>query len=169
MTAVGAVLLLFGRKLFWLFCAALGFLIGTTLAPMIAPGASETVILAAGVAMGLLGAFLGSTVRSIGTSIAGFAGGALAIQQVMTYLNLNAGSAGVPNWVVLLVGGVIGILVLSAVFDWAVIILAALTGAGFVIQGLTAMKIMPNSWAQLGFVALLLIGVVWQLSSKRGD
>ncbi len=165
--AAGAILLLFGRRLFWLFCAVIGFLLGTMLAPLVVPGASETLVLGAGIVFGLLGAGLGSTVRGIAVGIAGFAGGALAIQQIMNYMGVSAASIGVPNWVVLIVGGIIGILVLSALFDWALIFLSAITGAGFVVQGLTTLHVLPNSYSQIGFIALLVIGVLAQVTTNR--
>lgn len=167
--AAGAVLLLFGRRLFWLFCAVIGFLLGTMLAPLVVPGASETLVLGAGLVFAVLGAGLGSVVRGLATAIAGFAGGVLAIQQLMNYMGVSAASIGVPNWVLLIVGGVIGILVLGALFDWALIFLSAITGAGFVVQGLIALHVLPNVYSQIGFIALLVIGVIAQVTGKSND
>lgn len=53
--AAGILLLFLGRKLFWLFVALVGFLVGLTYIPQILPGQTETVILTVSLIAGLLG------------------------------------------------------------------------------------------------------------------
>src|SRR5215468_12781814 len=53
---VGAAILLIGRKLFWLFVAAVGFAVGAELAPQVIHHPAPVVILVIAFVLGLLGA-----------------------------------------------------------------------------------------------------------------
>src|ERR1700676_4910126 len=76
---VGAAILLFGRKLFWLFVAALGFAVGVEIATyfMHDPPVWMTLMIALG--LGILGALLAILLQKLAVAVAGFvAGGRLA-------------------------------------------------------------------------------------------
>ena len=76
---VGAAILLFGRKLFWLFVAALGFAVGVEIAAyfMREPPAWLTLIVALG--CGVAGALLAILLQKLAIAVAGFiAGGRIA-------------------------------------------------------------------------------------------
>ena len=76
---VGAAILLFGRKLFWLFVAALGFAVGLEIAAyfMHEPPVWMTLVIALG--LGVLGALLAILLQKLAIAVAGFiAGGRLA-------------------------------------------------------------------------------------------
>ena len=61
--AAGVLLLFLGRKLFWLFVAVVGFLIGMTFAPELLPNQPDSVILTISLIVGLLGALLAALLR----------------------------------------------------------------------------------------------------------
>ena len=77
---LGGVLLVLGRKLFWLFVAGVGFAVGMFITPLLLPDASQGVTLAAAVALAVLGAVLAITMQKIAIGLVGFiAGGLIAL------------------------------------------------------------------------------------------
>src|ERR1700745_117139 len=76
---IGIVILFFGRKLFWLCVAAVGFLAGIELAPHLVTEPSPLLELALALALGVLGAVLAFLLQKIAVAVVGFlAGGKLA-------------------------------------------------------------------------------------------
>jgi len=156
---VGALLLLFGRKLFWLFVGAAGFVAGVQLARDILAPQPDWVVLAAGVAAGLLGALLAVVVERIAVAAAGFLIGGYLLASL-------AGAGGYADvaaiaWVV---GGLVGALLVSLVLDPALIVLSSLAGAALVTQGL-ALGAGVAPWA---FAAALALGLLVQFAQLGG-
>ena len=76
---IGAIILLFGRKLFWLFVAALGFAVGIEIANYFMHEPPVWMTLLAALGLGTLGALLAIMLQKLAIGIAGFvAGGRLA-------------------------------------------------------------------------------------------
>jgi len=63
------------------------------------------------------------------------------------------------------IGGILGALLLLALFDWVLILLSSVEGAHLIGNGI----VLPQSGAVLLFVALVVIGVVVQGSMLRGS
>src|SRR6202040_2527735 len=77
---IGAVILLFGRKLFWLFVAAVGFAAGVEFAPHLIHEPSPLLALTLALVLGFVGALLAIFLQKIAIAVAGFlAGGKLAV------------------------------------------------------------------------------------------
>src|SRR3954471_19197593 len=77
---LGAVILFFGRKLFWLCVAAVGFAAGVELAPHLVQQPSPLLALTLALVLGFIGALLALFVQKIAVGIAGFiSGGKLAL------------------------------------------------------------------------------------------
>jgi hypothetical protein len=66
-------------------------------------------------------------------------------------LNLEGGW--IP-WVVFIVGGIIGVILVNAVLDWALIILSALAGSALIVDAID----LPQALAVIAFIALVLVG-----------
>src|SRR6266446_8650500 len=76
---IGAVILLFGRKLFWLFVAAVGFAAGVEFAPHLIHEPSPLLALTFALVLGFIGALLAIFLQKIAIAVVGFlAGGKLA-------------------------------------------------------------------------------------------
>src|SRR5437667_7889135 len=76
---IGVVILFFGRKLFWLCVAAVGFAAGVELAPHLAHEPSPLMALTVALVLGFLGALLALFLQKIAIAVVGFlAGGKLA-------------------------------------------------------------------------------------------
>jgi len=152
----GLLLLLFGRKLFWLFVGCIGFLAGFQLAGRVLTGQPELIILLAAVVVGIVGAVLALVLQRLMAAIAGgLAGGLIAIE-----LAKILGFGAEPGiWIAFLVGAIFAAILVSALFDWALIILSSLSGA----LALTALITVNNQLLSMLIAAVLAIGgIVFQ-------
>src|SRR5436309_1689878 len=77
---IGAIILLFGRKLFWLCVAAVGFAAGIEIAPHLVQQPTPLLALTFALVLGFVGALVALFLQKIAIAIAGFlAGGKLAL------------------------------------------------------------------------------------------
>src|SRR6266480_2187668 len=116
---IGIVILFFGRKLFWLCVAAVGFLAGIELAPHLVNEPSPLLMLTVAIVLGLIGALLALFLQKVAIAVFGFlAGGklagAIAAAFFVHYVQYST--------VIFVVGGVIGAILLLTLFDWALIV-----------------------------------------------
>ena len=153
---LGAVLLLFGRKLFWFFVGVVGFLTGVLLASHFLQGQSEFVILAIGLVAGVIGAILAGPLERISVEVVGFLGGGYIALDLFGLFKLGTGQF---SWFPFLVGGLIGALLVAVLLDWALILLSALEGSLLISQGTHINYFSTN----LVFVVLFVIGLVVQI------
>src|SRR2546425_11407672 len=77
---VGALLLLFGRRLFWLFVAAMGFIVGTTIATEWFGRGSAEMYLAIALVLGIVGAVISLFLQRLAVGTAGFFAGGYVLQ-----------------------------------------------------------------------------------------
>jgi hypothetical protein len=153
---VGAAILLLGRKLFWLFVAAVGFAAGAELAPQIIQHPTPVVTLIIALALGLLGALFAVLLQAFAVGASGFlAGGWLAIRLYAYF------SGHVRNVEILfLIGGILGAILFLALFDWALILFSSALGARLIA---IAVAVSQNSRTIL-FILLAVIGIIVQSS-----
>lgn len=148
--ALGLVLLFFGRKLFWVFVGVFGFLAGMQLASRVAQGQPELILLLIAIAFGIVGAVLAIVLQRVAVAIAGwFAGGYLAVR----FAAVMGWDTESLRWIAFLVGAILAAIIVSLLFDWALIFLSALTGAIIVTDVL--------SWGQT--IELILASVLFVL------
>lgn len=152
---IGVAVLLLGRRLFWLFVGAVGFLVGVELAGRFISAQPQWVVILIALVIGLVGAVLAVVVQEIVIAIAGFLGGAAVTSTVIAILGLQLGRL---EWIPLVVGGIIGAIFVIAIFDWALIFLSSLTGAALILQPL---ELRP-AVAPLAFLGLLIVGIIVQ-------
>lgn len=157
---IGLVILFFGRSLFWLCVAAVGFAAGVELAPHLVHEPSPVLALTLALVLGFVGALLALFLQKIAIAIAGFfAGGKLAIAVAAAFFSQPAQYVGLT----FLIGGIIGAVLLLVLFDWALIVLSAVVGA-YLIQGAITL---PPTGAGILFVVLVVLGVVVQAGLLR--
>ncbi len=157
---LGIAMLVMGRKLFWLFVGAVGFIAGISLANQFISGESQLVIVVIALALGVLGALLALFLGRLVVGFAGFVAGGYALMTLAKLIGLNIGF---PFWAIFLIGGVVGAILVAVIFDWALIILSSLTGANLLV---TAMGV-SGAVAVLIFVVLLAIGIGIQAGVRR--
>ena len=156
---LGASLLIWGRKLFWLFVGAAGFFTGLHIASQFIQGPAWLGI-AIGLVIGIIAAMLAIFLKTIAIGVAGFLMGGSILLSLAGWVNLNHGAAA---WIVFVVGGIIGAILIGMFFDWAVILLSSLGGAALIIESLGMVGIARV----LLLVGLVVIGVVIQASQMR--
>lgn len=159
---LGGILLVAGRRLFWLFVAGVGFVIGLSLAPRLLPSQPEEVILVAALIFALLGALIAQFAQKAAISIVGFLGGGwLALWLLRTL----AGDVGTLQWVAFIVGGIIGIVLLSVLFEWGLVLLSSLIGANLLTDALPRLVPAFDGPVLVIFLALFGVGVLIQARS----
>ena len=159
---LGAALLFFGRKAFWLFVAGAGFVAGLSLANNILE-VPESIGLIIGIGIGLLAGLLAVFVQRFAINLAGFLVGGYIALQFLPILNLEGGW-----WTTVLtfiVGGIIGVVLVGLFLEWALISLSSLAGASLVTEALN----LSNGITLVVFIILIIIGVVFQARELRQD
>ena len=155
---LGSALLLAGRKLFWLFVGAVGFVTGLQLATSFWQG-PEGLALVFGLIIGVIFALLAIFTQTITIGIAGFLAGGFILNAMAGMFGLDAG------WIIYIIGGLIGLALVIFLFDWAIITLSSLAGASLVVQAF-----LPEGGAGgIIFTVLFLIGVIVQGSVLRSE
>jgi hypothetical protein len=157
---IGAVILLFGRKLFWLCVAAVGFAVGVEMAPVLAQQPSPLLALTFALVLGFIGALLALFLQKVAIGLAGFlAGGKLATAIAATFFVQHASY----SIITFLIGGIIGAVLLLVLFDWALIVLSSVVGA-YLIESAV---VLPSTGAAILFAALAVVGVIVQSLAVR--
>ena len=155
---LGGGLLIAGRKLFWLFVGAAGFITGIQLTSRFWHG-SEGLAIIVGLIIGFIFALLAIFLQRIAIGIAGFLSGAYILSALATMLGMNT------NLIVYIIGGIIGLILVSYLFDWAIITLSSLAGASLI----TELSSQQRGIGGLVFILLFITGVVIQGSTLRNE
>jgi Domain of unknown function (DUF4203) len=158
--AIGILLLVLGRKLFWLVVAVLGFVAGFEWVPLFFHDESKVVIFSVALAMGVLGAVLAVFVQYFAVGVAGFLAGTHLATVFSSLLNLESNTY---FWLFALIGGAVGAILALMLLDWALIILSSLVGASLVCQAL----VVEQGMAVLVFVVLAAVGILIQSRLDR--
>ena len=159
---VGAVVLLFGRQANWLFVGVIGFLLGANLAGMIiGEGSSLAIVLSA--VTGLSGMLMAVLAHKLALDAAGFVASGYALTGLIGIIGLDVGDL---SWLIFLIGGVVGALMVLAWSNWALIILSSLTAAYLIIG---AFDLTPPL-DKLAYIGLVLLGLAVQSAMlQRSD
>jgi hypothetical protein len=157
---IGVVILFFGRKLFWLCVAAVGFAVGLQIAPLLVNEASSLLALVIALVLGLLGALLALFIQKVAIAVLGFlAGGKLATAIAAAFFVQHAQY----STIIFVIGGIIGAILLMAVFGWALIVVSSFIGA-YLIQSAI---VLPPTGLTLVFIGLAILGIFVQAVSFR--
>jgi len=157
---IGVVILFFGRKLFWLCVAAVGFAAGLQIAPLLVNEASSVLALVIAVVFGILGALLAVFIQKIAIAVLGFlAGGKLATAIAAAFFVQHAQY----STIIFVIGGIMGAILLLAVFGWALIVVSSFIGA-YLIQSAI---VLPPTGLTLVFIGLAILGIFVQTVSFR--
>jgi hypothetical protein len=157
----GFGLLLFGRRLFWLFVAAAGFFAGVELTTRFWNG-PEWLAIVVGFGLGILFAILAVALKSFAIGLAGFLLGGSTVLSLAATFGIERGAV---VWVLYIVGGILGIALISAFFDWALIGISTFAGASMIAQSLD----INRPVAGIVILILLIIGIVAQFEQKRKE
>jgi Domain of unknown function (DUF4203) len=157
---IGVVVLFFGRKLFWLCVAAVGFALGVEIAPHIIQEPSSILGLIVALALGLLGALLALFLQKVAIAVLGFLAGGYLAGAIAAAFFIHSAQY---YTIIFLVGGIIGAILLLAVFDWALIVVSSLIGAHLIQSAI----VLPPTGSTLVFIGLAILGILVQAAWFR--
>lgn len=153
---IGAVLLFFGRRLFWLFVGGVGFIVGFDMASQTLVGRPEWMILLIAIGVGVLAAIASIFLQRLVVAIAGFLAGGYFLSAVALAALPNSQPAGF--WIAFVIGGIVGAVLTAALLDPALILLSSLAGATAISQNV---PLQPAGKGIL-FLVLLVLGIAVQ-------
>ena len=157
---IGVVILFFGRKLFWLCVAAVGFAAGVQIAPHLVHEPSPMLALTIALVLGFIGALLALFLQKVAIAVFGFlAGGKLAGAIAAAFFVHYAQY----STIIFVVGGLIGAILLLTLFDWALIVVSSLIGAHLIQSAI----VLPASGSTIVFIGLAILGILVQAASFR--
>jgi uncharacterized membrane protein YuzA (DUF378 family) len=158
---VGAVVLLFGRQANWLFVGVIGFLLGANLAGMII-GEGSTLAIVISAVTGLSGVLMAALMHKLALDAAGFVASGYALTGLIGIIGLDVGDL---SWLIFLIGGVLGALMVLTWSNWALIILSSFTAA-YLILGTFNVTPPLDKFAYIG---LVLLGLAVQSAMLQRD
>jgi hypothetical protein len=158
---LGAVLLLVGRRLFWLLIATLGFLFAFTLVQRMSPEVSQPLHWVLAIAAGLVGALLAIFAQKLAVGAAGMLFGAYTTLWILERYGVDLGNW---EWVALVAGGVVAAVLALLVLETALVVLSSILGASL-LAGATRLDGLP---VVVVFAVLLVVGIAVQLGSGGG-
>jgi hypothetical protein len=152
---VGAAMLLLGRKLYWLFVGGAGFVLGTELATWFMQGQPAWVTVLVALVVGIVGALLALFVQRLALAAAGFVAGGYVAASLVSVLGIEAGWL---SWLAYLFGGLLGGVLVTALLDWALLVLSSLASAALIVQTIQ-LGLLPTA---LLFLVLAALGIAVQ-------
>ena len=159
---IGVVILFFGRRLFWLCVAAAGFAVGVQIAPLLVNEPSSLLALFVALIFGVLGALLALFLQKVAIAVLGFVAGgklatAIAAAFFVHYVQYST--------FVFVAGGVIGAILLLALFGWALIVVSSFIGAYLIV--FQDAIVLPPTGSTIVFIGLAIVGMFVQAASFR--
>lgn len=164
--ALGIAVLLFGKRLS-ILGAAVGGLVGVVVAQLF-PEATTTTQLIIVIGMALAGFFAAAFARGIIEVVILVIGALGGAGVVLLLLNLFNVEQGLLNWLLALVGGVAGLMLIRrsrrGSNDWGMVILADLVGALLILRGLVLLFNLQRDTLiyTLILLVLLVVGFIFQ-------
>lgn len=153
--ALGSLLLLMGRRVFWLFICGVGFFAGFQLGTILFFEHPAWVRLLMGAGAGALGVVVMIFMQRVAVVYAGFLAGGYLLNSVWFMLGLPWR---LPILLLYFIGGVLGAVISYQLFDQVLIIMSSLVGAVFIIE---AIDVVPG-WQLFLFALLTVVGVMVQ-------
>lgn len=160
----GSLLLLQGRRLFWLLAGSAGFVVGLFLANRLLRDQSGATVLVVALFFGVAGAVLAVVAQKALVGLVGFLAGGLGLLALVQALGFEP--ATLLQALIFVLGGVVGAYLLTAVFELGLIVLSSLIGANLLIGGLSGVFDITGQWVGIASLAAFAIGVAVQM---RGD
>jgi len=105
--------------------------------------------------VGIIGALLAVFLRAVGIGLAGFLGGAYIFMILSSMLSITNQSLELG---LTIVGGILGLVLVLALFNWAVILLSSISGAALLSKFVPIARVNDAIWVAI----LAVIGIVVQ-------
>jgi hypothetical protein len=152
----GAAIAFFGRKLYWFTIGAVGFFAALELTSRFFKDQNAWIAFALAIIAGAIGAFLAITIQKIAIGLAGFLLGGFLLLQILNAFDFQLNNW---NWVIFIVGGLLGMILLSALFEWTLILLTSVIGSILITQS----ALLPEASRFLIFAIAFMLGFSVQI------
>jgi hypothetical protein len=159
---LGAMLMIQGRKLYWLFVGGIGFFTTLTLLDPAYSGMSLQAARIIAVIVALIGALMAIFLQRLAIFVGGFLGGGYLL---IIAFELFGAQLGGLNFFFFLIGGIVGALIVSSAFDGALIFFSSVLGAAMVVQ---VMNLIPL-WRFVAVPLLTVVGMGLQALIMRNE
>jgi hypothetical protein len=158
--AAGALLLGIGKKLYWFVVGLCGALVGLVISELVFHPTDfwERALVAIG--FGVVFAILALVLQRVMVSIAGFISGGFILVSLAKTLQLPYVEW---SWIVFILGGIVGILLVRVLFDLALILISCFAGATLILRALQ----LEGAQGTILLLALVLIGIIIQSAQNR--
>lgn len=160
----GVLLLIAGRRLFWLFVGLVGFFAGLRFAPVILANQPEWMQLLIAILFGLPGMLLAIVLQRAAVAVAGFLVGGFFAADLF---GIDVAHPGLAEVLIFVVGGLVAAVLSLWFFEGALIFLSSLVGAGLIVD---ALDVSPGT-STLALIGLTALGIAMQAgitARKRG-
>jgi hypothetical protein len=165
---LGVLSLFFGRRLFWVFITLAGFVVGFTIADRFLAHGALWLELLVGLLGGVTGALLALVAQRLAVAVAGFFAGAYLFLTITGAL--GGGGGGLVDTIALFLGGALGAVLLSVLFDAGLIIISAIVGGILIGQAAATSFDLGNALARAVAVVLAIAGIAVQWAGwQRGE
>ncbi len=156
---LGIILLTMGKKLYWLLVAVVGFMIGLVLATQYVQLEPPWLIYIVALGAGIIGAVLGIFVQRLAIALVGFIVSGYGAVYLAGLLGIKADPF---TWMAFIIGGIVGLLLVASVFDWALYILSAWAGSTLIMHTLTEGVGLNETIGLVLFFVLFVAGMIIQ-------
>jgi hypothetical protein len=156
---VGGALLFFGGRYYWLVAGGVGFLFGTNIGSAPDGGLITGSAIAMGILFGIIAAVAAIFVTKFALGMTGFIVGGIFMVRLIEAIGWNLGS----SLAAFLIGGILGLILVIASQDWALIFLSVITGAGIILNTLE----LDPATTNFVYIVLVILGFVVQLFLKQ--
>ncbi len=161
---LGILLLTTGKKLYWLFVAIVGFVIGLALASQMGLTPQWMNYLVA-FGVGVIGAILATFLQKLAIALVGFVvGGYGSFYLANTLLGIKSETT---SWIAFFIGGIVGLLLVASVFNWALYLLSSWAGATLVTRTVTEGVKLDPTFGLVVFFVLFVLGMIVQAGLFR--
>ena len=158
--AIGVLLTLFGRRLYWFFTGLVGFVFGFILAHQFLQIGPAWLAPILALVVGALAAFLAVGFQKFAVAVAGF----IASAYTMFWFAGNQGwESELWTWLAIAIAGIAGALLTRLLFELAVIVLSSLFGATLVLQATGS----DFDYSLVAFLIIAAVGIVYQVVGSR--
>ncbi len=151
----GALLLIAGRRLFWLFVGLVGFFAGLRFAPAFLSGEPGWKQWLVAVLCGLLGMFLAVVLQRFAVVLAGFLVGGYVAAQLF---GIDFAHPELTEVLIFVAGGIVAAALALWLFEGALILLSSLAGAGLITDALG----LGSGTRTLALIGLTVLGIAIQ-------
>lgn len=155
---LGILTLFFGRRLFWVFAALVGYIFGLIVASQLIPNATDFIRIMIAIGIGVICGVLAVYVEKMMIILIGFLGFGILGYLLISLFDFST----LVNWVVFLITGSLGAVYITRHIEWLIIIISALIGAMMISLGMEKFVHLNLLIELLIFIGLFLAGMFFQ-------